>query len=308
MSSAISGERPYKCEFCDKTFNHATSLRNHRAGIHSSERPFQCSFCGKHFTFLGNLKVHMRSHTNERGYACHICPKSFVRNSNLLEHIKIHTGIKSHKCEVCDKSFTNSSTYFKHKKIHTGERNHKCPVCEKAFIQLSHLTKHIRIHTNEKPFQCNVCMKSFRRSDTLFHHKKTHSRENPIAASTANTDYVLNQIDAQMDRQPNAAQIVYSLPLHDHPIDTVPLKSNDLITITATLPSVRDSISSCNNLLETSEIPQIIYTFTAPDVSELTNFCQNSASIHNGDITTLQMASNALQINADEFLLTQYQN
>lgn len=283
-------------------------MRNHRAGIHSNERPFQCSFCGKHFTFLGNLKVHMRSHTNERPFACHICPKSFVRNSNLLEHIKIHTGIKSHKCEICEKSFTNSSTYFKHKKIHTGERKHKCPVCEKAFIQMSHLTKHIRIHTNEKPFRCNVCTKSFRRSDTLFHHKKTHSRHKELPSNgkqfknteTIDTNNSFNNLNIQTD----ATQLIYQLQ-ENQTLEAISIKSNDLITITATLPSVCNSMASNHNLLETSEMPQIIYTFTAPDVSELTNICQSNDNLQNG---ALQMTSNSLQINADEIFLTQYQN
>lgn len=60
-SPFIPDDRPYKCDCCTKAFKHATSLRNHRAGIHSKERhSFQCSLCGTLFTLLGNLKAHMK--------------------------------------------------------------------------------------------------------------------------------------------------------------------------------------------------------------------------------------------------------
>lgn len=187
----LTGDRPYSCKTCEKTFAHPTSLRNHQI-VHTGERPFQCSTCGQAFSFAGNLNAHIRSHTGEKPYECKLCFKRFARTANLREHIKIHTQEKSHKCDICQKSFTNSSTFSKHKKIHSGERPYKCQLCDKAFIQVAHLTKHVRIHTGEKPYNCHVCKKHFRRSDTLANHVKTHRKE----VGTKIVDQTPSTIDA----------------------------------------------------------------------------------------------------------------
>lgn len=258
----LLGDRPYKCNQCAKTFTHATSLRNHRAGIHSSDRPFQCSFCGKKFAFLGNLKVHTRSHTNERPYHCDMCDKSFARNANLLEHMRIHSGIKAYKCDECSKAFANSSTYFKHRKIHTNERNYKCHLCDKAFIQNAHLAKHIRTHTNEKPFQCELCTRSFRRSETLSKHSISHQQNDNTMRKGID-----NELAHENRNIPNAI------------INAGDYNVNDVITVTATIPTAH----TCSDHSHPTEVAHIVYTFPAPEISALSVqsvTATNNVSVH----------------------------
>ena len=55
-----TGEKPYECDVCKKTFSHSSSLINHKR-IHSGEKPFKCDKCQKRFTrnrCLGKAQAH----------------------------------------------------------------------------------------------------------------------------------------------------------------------------------------------------------------------------------------------------------
>ncbi|KAG7269346.1 hypothetical protein CRUP_006704, partial [Coryphaenoides rupestris] len=57
---------------------------------HSGERPFQCTHCNKTFTHSSNLQLHLRTHSSRKDFKCPYCFKEFVMHSYLQRHIRTH--------------------------------------------------------------------------------------------------------------------------------------------------------------------------------------------------------------------------
>lgn len=58
----------------------------------SGEKPFKCEYCEARFSHQTHLVVHTRRHTGERPYKCNTCQASYARKNLLVIHIRKHTG------------------------------------------------------------------------------------------------------------------------------------------------------------------------------------------------------------------------
>ena len=85
-----SGERPYLCTVCGKSFSAAATYRKHKF-THQSTTPYHCDQCGKYFTTNTKLKRHALTHKKE-WYICEYCKGKFRNEA----HFKIHTS----KCQI----------------------------------------------------------------------------------------------------------------------------------------------------------------------------------------------------------------
>ena len=115
-----SNERPFKCDFCEKSFKRKETCSSHMERVHSQHmmkcklepnletpvlpppkkkeknpRVYDCGICGKLFPCPSNLKIHTRMHTGERPFKCSYCPKDYRHKHDLNLHIrKVHPKIQ----------------------------------------------------------------------------------------------------------------------------------------------------------------------------------------------------------------------
>ncbi|KAG4073620.1 hypothetical protein HA402_000844 [Bradysia odoriphaga] len=61
-----NGIKPFKCEFCEKTFAYRESLLTH-VSIHTGLKRFMCQACGSRFSCISNLQAHRKSHKTTCG-------------------------------------------------------------------------------------------------------------------------------------------------------------------------------------------------------------------------------------------------
>src|SRR5688572_937210 len=114
--------KPFRCEFCGKTFAHGCTLGFHER-IHIGKKPYECQYCDKAFSHTLSLENHRRTYSQEE------------RHKNRIEYVRDRSGEickdeKPFKCEVCGGKFAKAARLRRHtRRIHTGEKSHMCELC-----------------------------------------------------------------------------------------------------------------------------------------------------------------------------------
>ena len=114
--------------------------------IHTGEKPFKCDVCNLSFNQNSNLNVHKITHTGEKCFKCEVCGQRFVTNSQLKEHKKIHISETCSEDCVCDKTLTTAGNLESTGESHVDltlesdeemhdveERQYQCHTCDMVF-------------------------------------------------------------------------------------------------------------------------------------------------------------------------------
>ncbi|XP_059219045.1 testis-specific zinc finger protein topi [Stomoxys calcitrans] len=112
------GVKPFECNEpdCARKFTTRSDLRDHICKCHTGERPYKCLICDKSFMTGSVFYQHRLIHRGDRRHKCLVCDKSFFRADALKNHQRIHTGEKPFECDFCTKSFRQRGDRDKHMK------------------------------------------------------------------------------------------------------------------------------------------------------------------------------------------------
>lgn len=77
-------------------FSRSNKLVRHMR-IHTGQRPYKCTYCERAFTQSNDLTLHIRRHTGDKPYVCGVCGDRFIQVLSFY----LRTSLRNRCCITC---------------------------------------------------------------------------------------------------------------------------------------------------------------------------------------------------------------
>lgn len=169
--------RPYRCNFCEKSYSRADHLKRHLISHSANKRPFLCEICNTGFSSKSHLKRHKdrvdcSKKFSRQGIKDEVISKGSERPANNIKS-RPSRLLTKFACSYpgCSLFFPSISALDKHIEATHG---FVCNLCEKIFKNKKSLRQHFRTcHTKKAVFLCTLCLRKFSSKSNLSQHMKT---------------------------------------------------------------------------------------------------------------------------------------
>ncbi|CAN2388125.1 hypothetical protein PRIEUP_LOCUS14851 [Pristimantis euphronides] len=225
---AKPGDRPFKCQECEKTYRHAGSLINHKkthqTGVYS------CFFCSKQMFNMAALKNHLRAHFKSR--AGQRLGDAYFASASLSDEL-YQNQEDFYQCGICDNVSTNETDFLQHQLLHQkqeiNEMSHEKPVEDIPDSAIWQETPQVSQgssddsayssgpgFTDVKIEMDNLALQQWSQDDSLAtsHEVKI---ENDIDAQDANASVELPQLNPSASKEGESSGLEEHQPTDDRP-------------------------------------------------------------------------------------------
>ncbi|XP_059610618.1 zinc finger protein 26-like [Phlebotomus argentipes] len=213
-----TGEKPFKCEFCDNRFRGNRNMKSHIERFHKP-RTIPCTHCSKKFSTRILLKEHLRyvgiddssiaqilesscsvaveqvEEEKEKIHRCAECPYTSKRISLLKKHLMTHKNTRF-DCAICGNTYRYRSGIYYHMQSHNKEKNNNpCPECGKVFSTKGSMKIHLKTHNPEMKFKCDwkSCQYGTFNISKMRSHRRIHIDEKPFKCEFCDAKFRRNR-------------------------------------------------------------------------------------------------------------------
>ena len=191
--------------------------RKSNVGPDGEKLKYKCQYCDKTFNHYSNMNAHVHKQHKEKKIECKECSKMFAYQYELREHMFIHQGgqtTSKFKCQFCDKCFQRSTTLKNHERTtHLGIKRFKCEICGKMFGTKFNMKVHVeKLHSNNEG--SGESTKTRRQSRVTPRNKNENELGLPTANETTTTSLI--NVENHQNAVPGMHQV--NLPNSQHPL------------------------------------------------------------------------------------------